>query len=915
MLTDIQSLCGRTCRWILIAAALYFSMAFRGFAWDGPTDDATWTQLKSDVEGKRLEIESLMSQANQAGLNTDYAFVSKVVIDLFLSYAQYDRSNPDKIVEAFGTFGYNGRLSADAHVDLPFDELQGCLEVAENAISELNKQLSSNIQLVGTVDFSTGQLQREGAYYRMEGKTVFPSKFTWMPHSEDIMQAFGRIGGMFYQATNLRDDRMVAPWAITNQVNDISWQSERNISPQIIFLGHAAAGWMKTDHPEILDGERNFTRYDTDSPLIREWLELLFEGMLPPVSTASAGRERIHLLANEPNFATRQGGWLANNGVSSLTKEKYREWLLAKYSTIENLNTTYSTNYENFESARAGLLLPISENLRGGPVWYDWCRFNMDRINDWFSFLKAGTQSRDVGGAPVTIKILGGQLSTSNRDDGMDMEFLAKLQDILGADLHTVPMTLENFNLKRTGWLEHYALDWVEQSMLLDFVKSISPDKPFYDSEWHGLSTGRWRDSAMDRDYVRAALWLAFSHGMSAINTWVWGREADGSPRLNAGGLYGDVLTQPSALDAYGRTLKELNAHSEVVSGFIPAERVFMIYYCEEAAIQSGNYIEEVEAAYEALKLLNLPTGFTTPTEIGSLDAASQVVIVPRTPHISDASLAALEGFGASNGKVVLVDGAESFRKTELGVERIGASGIVPYAVTEGGGAEVVADHFKGALASVMPEMPVAIEIMDEGGNPAYGVLAFQQSEGPGNGAKVLLINVSKDKRRVTMSVASEETVVFSNAKTQESIPADIMLEPYDVLLAEAPVQSDWEAFVAMFGLSGDSSSDFDADGKVDLYEFAFGGNPIVRDGGGMAPSIVWDESDGSLSLKSLEREGENSGVRYALEWAERLEGPWNSGSAGEAVGESDYEGFLEKRYFVDIANRESLFLRLRLSN
>ncbi|WP_168442686.1 alpha-amylase family protein [Pontiella desulfatans] len=754
-------------------------------AWTGGTNEADWIQLTNEVAASRAQLTNLMGQADAAGLNTDYAYVSQVVIDRFQIYATYDYEHPEEVHEAFTNVWWNNKVpDPDFPINLPFDEMQSCLEVSSNAIAELQAQLATNRVLQAPVDFTTGTMAFGAGSCLRNGEPVFPSDFTWMPDDEDLLVAFGRMGGTYYALSDMSDSNTVKASAISSDSESLAGQTARNLAFGQYFIGHKAAGWMKEEYPEIEDGGRNFVTYDTDSPLIRAWFTQLFGQYIPPVCAAQGDQPRMHLLANEPNFATREGGWLAENGVSANTMDGYEEWISEKYATISNLNATYGTSYADFHAARNGMTLPIPVSLQGRPAWYDWCRFNMDRVNDFFQFLKDGAQGNDPDGAPATIKILGGQLANSWRDDGMDMEFLANLMDVTGADLHVVPAGATVIQSKLDmEWATDYALDWREQSMMLDFYKSLHPDKPYYDSEWHGFATGKWRHFSMDRDYVRSSLWLGFSHGMNGIQSWVWGRKNTGSFLDVNSDFIGDILTQPTALDAYGRVMKELNAHAGSVTALAKQERHFMVYYCGEAAIQDLTYVDGIEEVYEALKLLNLRVGFATPSTIGSL-ATSQAVVVPPTAFISDASHDALVAFEQSGGHVVLVNGASaSFGTNELGFAVSGNTNLAPYAEVAFGDPSAMADDLGAALAPLKPAVPVLATVTGGASQPAYGVFVNQVQE-PGSGETTLvLINVHKEPRTVALSLASGMGADYRNLVTGQLVPDTHALQPYDVLL------------------------------------------------------------------------------------------------------------------------------------
>lgn len=742
-----------------------------------------WARLSQQVESRRVELADLINRARVRGMTTDYAAVSKQVIVAFQTAARHDHDHLDRVRTIFQSFGYYDQIAPSETDELPVKELKDCLLVADHAIAELRGQLNQEITLSTPPDFSQGRLVLGKRYYRLNGEVVFPSSLVWMPKEEGYMQAFGRIGETYYHLGNLREDLSLGRGTLDRAVASLTHQCDLDAAPLVFFLGHSPAGWMKNEHPEILEGARHFTPYDIDSPLIREWITRLCRGFLPAVSQVGGQRPRMHLLANEPHFATQRGGWRANNGLSEFSLQKYRRWLATKYPSVDAMNELHQTSYRNFDEVKVDL--PIDPALRGTAFWYDWCRFNMDRVNEWFTFLKDQVQANDPNRSPVTIKMLGFTLSTPLRDHGLDLEYLTKLQDVPGADLRVAPRDATFFGKHEeglnpeTGWRSRYAYDWVEQSMYLDFTKSLCPDKLFYDSEWHGFGAVSWRHFDLDRDYVRSALWLAFTHGMGAIKPWLWGRDEDGALRSQADHI-GELSTQPVALDAYGRTMKELNAHAEKVAALVPHDRRFLLYYCEEAAIQDPQYTAGFKTLYEALKLLNLPAGFTTPSEIGKLAPRSPVVLVPPTRFISDASLAALRAFQEAGGRVVLTGGKDNFLKTEMGVARVGDGVWPPQARLPLESIGRMVPALEQALVDMAAVPAVATAIRDEAGQRAWGVI-IQQAADPATGRPlVVLNNVSRAERTVTLNSGRGS---FVDVVTGVPLGARLTLKPCEVRL------------------------------------------------------------------------------------------------------------------------------------
>ncbi|QDT69293.1 hypothetical protein MalM25_22290 [Planctomycetes bacterium MalM25] len=776
---------------------------------ESPLTPATWTDLKNELTLVKNQLASKMTEAQGVGISTGYARVSQVVLDRFTVYAQYDYDNPNQLEQAVDDLWWNAIVPDNYHLTLPFKEMRDSIEIGNRAIQDLQDQLDGVITRKAPVDFNQGGVTQGAKHWMQGGKPVFPSGFNWMPDDPDTIEAFGPQGGWYYPLSELRSDGTLPSWSINGDVSSIQSARAKNQVPLVSFFGSQLASWMKEQHPEVEDGRRNFIRWDIDHPQLRSWVQQFYSQSFPQVIPAAGDTPRVHLLANEPHLSMREGGWKVEYGVSEYTKDNYQAWLEDKYGgDIAALNATHGTSHADFGEARDAFPfltdnpdptkwgVPLS--LQGSALWYDVMRFNMDRTNDWFSFNKQAVNANDPG-APVTIKLLGGSLRDNYRDGGIDIEYLANLQDVLGSDFTAMPGNFQERSGEVLEWKDRYTMEWRIQTMGLDFFKSIAPDKPFFDSEWHGFDS-KGKSFDIPPEYVRAALWLGYTHGYSMTQAWVWGRENDGDFSDVNSEFVGEVLTQPKALDAYGRTMKELNAHAEDVARLVPAERKFWIYYVNDSAIQDTTYMADVEAVYESLKMLNLPLGFTTPTEIAGL-TGDHTIIVPRTPFISDEKLAALEAFA---GEVLLVDPSLSFGKDEHGFGRA-STDLDPLASIDLGEVFTMADDFADALAPLVETPPLTISIADLDQQPAYGVL-MNYAIDPDTGEMTFsLVNVSKDSRQVTINLP-EGVESILDLITGQPAAAELVLAPYDVHLLQASIAG--------------SLGDFNRDGVVDAADY-----------------------------------------------------------------------------------------------
>ena len=750
--------------------------------YDGPTDDATFTQLLADVDAKIAELDQKVIDAENAGVTTAYAQVSQVTIDLFRnSFAPWDRANP-AAVQAMYDAKHLGQFDPVGPIGLPFDELADAIEVADAAIAELDAQIAGTLELRDPPDFATGMpAALNGTHYQKDGQTVFPTRFFWQPEDEEIMQAFGRMGEGYYSVQFMDSPTNVISWRVSDFAASMQHQADINRTPAQFFLGHVVPNnhYFRTNFPEAFaSGSRLFTHYDIDNPDVRDWLTVLTQDMMAPGATTLAGHERVHMMSNEPVFAIRAGGVHADRGVSAHTMDKYSAWLQNKYGDIATLNATYGTAHADFNAVKAAYPIPLALSYQGGPVWYDWNVFNYDRVNEWFTFLHDQHKTVDPGGR-THLKLMGERsLHARYNDEGLDFEYISKLIDVPGSDAQMTSLRAEFDSRHNQDWRDRWVLEWRAQSITLDFMKSIAPNKPMFDSEWHGFSGSRWRDYHMSPEYVRAALWMAFTEGVSAMNVWVWNRRDDGSIDTRAD-FVGTSVTQPIQLDAFGRTMKELNAHGDVFGRLVPAERNFLVYYSKDSAIQDPDYTTELSDVYEALKILNIPVGFTTPSELANVSTANQAVIVPPTPFISDADFAALKDFIANGGYVAVVGAADNFGRTELGAARTDTT--LGAATIGFGGVLGMADDFVTEFAARIPDLPLAVNVTASTGADAYGVLAKQYTDG--DRYVVALINLSQDDRNVALEVPQGTPNDVLDLITGQGGSASFSMAPMDVLL------------------------------------------------------------------------------------------------------------------------------------
>ena len=481
------------------------------------------------------------------------------------------------------------------------------------------------------------------------------------------------------------------------------------------------------------------------------------------------------MLCNEPHFITSkkangQPSW-AGTGVSGHSMEKFKDSLESKHQTIEKLNAIWKTSFASFDEV--SLDIPMSVGMRGTPQWYDWMRFNMDRVSSWYQWMGNKIKESDPS-AKIHLKFIPGQWTGNARDHGLDFEFLTSMSDIIGNDAGT---THRSAPWKTEDWEEDYLFEWRELAMGYDFFKSIHPDKINFNSESHFLSKAKSLNLWLDPKHARATYWLATVMGMSASQTWYWARRIDGSARNQNDKGYGASNNhQPRVTNEVHATMMDLNAHSEEIIEFQRRRKPIRIFYSETSAINKADYMDDLFELYESLFFKGVPVGFVTKNILKEQNPeAWDVVAVYKTEYATQEEINAVQDYINAGGKVI-VDGA-SFAKNEYGGPMNGIAGA---STISGLGA------MSSAALGLAPDAPANKIEFKEKSKAGHRICTWQVI-GNAAGNKVLsVMNVGKVDATVAIKLKNTKKGTASKDLLKGiDIPNTNVLKPYDVLFVE----------------------------------------------------------------------------------------------------------------------------------
>lgn len=613
--------------------------------------------LEQKAQSKIDSLNNLIVSAKTMGINVQKESMTVRSAQIFLKYANWDASNVSTNSSYFTQYPLYVSNATQMAQNLPDFERNEVILMLTKAISDFKSVISGAIVRKPTpiIDWSTLTIDKDQIMFN--GKPVFLSDYIWKPGVSEFTDFFGQLDGEY-----------ITPNYVQNATGTISGSAISELQNKTtgkfgsVFMDHTSVPqWAINKYPNFQVGSRGYTKYDIDNYGSREVQGFLLKGTIP-LMAGKKYTQMGYMLCNEPGWHTAAGSF-DTGVVSDSTKYKFRNWLKTKYAAITELNSLWGKNFSSFDAVT--VTIPMDKTLRGTPQWYDWMTFNMVRVTNWFTFLKDQILKYD-NTAKVHIKVMPTDWTGSDCDHGLDFEALANLSDIVGNDAGAGAYS-KNRNGGTETWMNRYAFTWREMCMSYDFFKSVAPDKPILNSETHFLSGYNFRDLYMTPEYTRAITWLANMQGLNASQTWVWGRNQNGSIKSETGeGYAGSIMQQPRVLNEVESTTMDLNANSVDMAAIQRLKRPLRIFYSKTSSISISSYMDNIYSLYESLFFNGIPLGFATQGIItGQNNSDWAAILVYQTPNVTRDELNALQSY-LNNGGTVFIDGV-SLKKDEYG--------------------------------------------------------------------------------------------------------------------------------------------------------------------------------------------------------------------------------------------------------
>ena len=612
--------------------------------------------LTEQANTKMSTLRSLISTADQQGIDTYKELMTIRTAEIFLEFAVWDENHIAENITWFDKVPKYRDSSSHMAMILPDFERQEVVDMLDEAIAYLEALIAKEVFREPIPRINWAQVNHEGDQLLYNDRPTFLAHYTWQPDIPKTTQYHGDADGFFISPLHVTDENGTINSNITNDLNN-----KPSGRAGFIFINNKTVPeWAKTKYgPDFAMRENTFTGYDIDNPGARELMSMLLAGTVPKMA-GKKYTELGYMLCNEPHFFTKAGVW-ATGPVSEYTIEKFRIWLAEKHPTIGELNSLWGSSFASFDEVT--ITIPIAGNLQGTPIWYDWALFNMYRATEYYKFMKAEVQKSDPDGK-VHLKIMPRMWSDNWRDHGIDFEALTEISEIIGNDAGAH----NNHMWGPTEWWEKdYAFDWREMTMSFDFLKSVSPDKMVYNTESHYLSKNKSRNLYEVPAYARATFWLAHTQGLNANQIWYWARREGAEPRPNAGvGYAGSNNHQPRIVNEVASVMMDLNTYSEEITTMQRQKKPLRIFHSKTSAINKNDHMDDVFEAYKALFFEGTPLGFATENIINKQNHEDwEAIVVYKTEFVTESELTALQAY-LDNGGTVILDEV-SLKKNEYG--------------------------------------------------------------------------------------------------------------------------------------------------------------------------------------------------------------------------------------------------------
>jgi len=552
------------------------------------------------------EFRAKLKQAQANGIPVDYPQVAAAVSDVTLKYRGNDLKKPELLQ----------KFSLLPKIRRQFQTIDAMLSRAETELAAL-QNTPKICRKVPTPPMENLSI-RDGVFYSGNEPVMLIGPHSWWGVYSDLPLVselgFNMVGG-----TLIAGDVTPAPGKIRKgfaQGIDKSLKELKklNLAYDFLISPHPLPDGWKKEHPEITSYEGSgWVKSSLYIPATRTMIETMWSALLP-------------IVRDNPNLVSLNlvNEWCFSDGIKTIHPtmlNRFHAAMRTQYGTITELNRHWKSNYADFTAIDP---LQLKRGTIGG--FYDYEKFRNNEALENLKFLR-NLAKKYAPGIPCQVKTIA--VTDLNPEQytpvGVERELRGKIMEISGSDC--------------AGPME------------LDYFRSVVPDKPAADTEFHVSQNTTPAEMATD-------CWSAILHGEGMRQYYVW------SPNYSAELLAaGAVLHNPASLEALGRTVLDIRRLAPEIAAFqraVPDAEVGMLYspaslYC------AREYPAALRQCYARLSRLDAPLRFVSELQLAEGNFAKlKLLVIPGASVLEPATVTALNRFTSGGGKI-LVQSVKNF--------------------------------------------------------------------------------------------------------------------------------------------------------------------------------------------------------------------------------------------------------------
>jgi len=340
---------------------------------------------------------------------------------------------------------------------------------------------------------------------------------------------------------------------------DLDWLERAiNLAGQhglFVIIGTPSAGppvWMATKYPDIMTTDPSGVLYHGDTRNRGNWNSTRYRNFVRDIDERLAKR-----FGHNPYVI----GWQIDNeynrqSFDADTQKQFHAWLKQRYGTIDKLNQSWTTAYDNQTFSSFDEVPLVSGTTGNNPgLWLDSKRFITDSLRAYQRVQIDALRKYVDPRQKITTNMMGWFDLYDHYTVGQDL-------DIIGWDN---PQVLGAFEPIKNGAAH-------------DLMRGLKAHQNYWVLETTAGPRGGGDASVqLDKGAMRAAIWADIGHGADLISYWQWRDPLNGG-EANHGAIV-DVDGQPDPIySEWAQIGKEFEQAGPALQGTSPHASVAILH-------------------------------------------------------------------------------------------------------------------------------------------------------------------------------------------------------------------------------------------------------------------------------------------------------------------------------------------------